>query len=575
MAWSLKSGPIADKVSALLVYDTSINEPVLMMDDGNIKTVSGGGLEEQPVGDEPTYPACTSGQWGFAEGGNNIATRTVAAFNPSYLRAVDGVQGGLPPIDVRDDADTFQATSWMILYNNVIALGGGLELLWGNDATDGLGIAIDNSNQFAVARHTGPVTSQSTTVYPTGTPFAIAATGRRRNDASTDDQLFYATRAGGTMASISGPDSNTGTGNDKFFRDWGRRQTGVSMDADTYMFIIFNKEKLSLSEFQTIFDDPLGTLIDTGVVSGPVITANATTAIATTSATGNVGTDTVEGTMWGGVWAAAATPSIADIKAGTGAVAGTASSQAVTGASLTFPVTGLTNNTDYKFHYVQEDASTNNSNQAEDAFTTLTSTTPVLTSPQATSITTNSCVPQVTTNVGSGTLFYIVQPSAVAAPSAGQIKAGQDGTGSAALANANQAVSNTGLQTMASASGLSPSTEYELFFTQENLSAAADATPVFDTFTTLALAKTVSVQLADINGVNRANLATVPWAWYDAVPATGVSPTDTGSGSSDANGNISVTLTGTTLTNGQTGYLVIRESTGPYQSIHVGTVVES
>ena len=88
--------------------------------------------------------------------------------------------------------------------------------------------------------------------------------------------------------------------------------------------------------------------------------------------------------------------------------------------------------------------------------------------------------------------------------------------------------------------------------------------------------KTISARFADISGNDRASLSDLTWGWYDAVPATGVTPTDTGTAAAtDASGNFSATLANTTLTNGQTGYLVIRSTANDWQAIHALTVVES
>ena len=70
------------------------------------------------------------------------------------------------------------------------------------------------------------------------------------------------------------------------------------------------------------------------------------------------------------------------------------------------------------------------------------------------------------------------------------------------------------------------------------------------------VSKTATVQLADIDGVPRANLTNLVWAWYDQVPQTGVFPTDFDSnGTTDADGFLTVDISKSTLDVGQTGYL--------------------
>jgi hypothetical protein len=64
---------------------------------------------------------------------------------------------------------------------------------------------------------------------------------------------------------------------------------------------------------------------------------------------------------------------------------------------------------------------------------------PVLTSPVGTSTGSTTATVGATTDTGSGTLYYVVTTSATQ-PTAAQIKAGQNNTGSAAVASGNQAV---------------------------------------------------------------------------------------------------------------------------------------
>lgn len=75
-------------------------------------------------------------------------------------------------------------------------------------------------------------------------------------------------------------------------------------------------------------------------------------------------------------------------------------------------------------------------------------TAPTLSSPTGTGGT-GTCSGTVSTDEGNGTLYAVATASATA-PSAAQVKAGQDHTGSAALRVVSQAVSATGVQTVAS-----------------------------------------------------------------------------------------------------------------------------
>jgi len=91
----------------------------------------------------------------------------------------------------------------------------------------------------------------------------------------------------------------------------------------------------------------------------------------------------------------------------------------------------------------------------------------VLSSPSATPRALPIFTGSVTTDTGSGTLYWVVTTSATP-PSATQIKAGQTNTGSAATASGNQAVSASGVQNVSGTGTLIGSTTYYLYFVQDN-----------------------------------------------------------------------------------------------------------
>src|SRR5574343_434158 len=102
---------------------------------------------------------------------------------------------------------------------------------------------------------------------------------------------------------------------------------------------------------------------------------------------------------------------------------------------------------------------------ASNAFALVSSgdtTAPTLSSASVTSVGSTTATGNVTTNEGNGTLYSIVSASATA-PSAAQIQAGNDHTGSAAVWSGNQAVSSTGAKTF-SITGLTASTSYYAYF---------------------------------------------------------------------------------------------------------------
>lgn len=96
-------------------------------------------------------------------------------------------------------------------------------------------------------------------------------------------------------------------------------------------------------------------------------------------------------------------------------------------------------------------------------------TAPVLSSPAFTASSSSAGTASVSTDEGNGTLYCVVTQSATS-PSAAQIKAGNDHTGSAADFDASQAVSGTGTQNVA-VTGLTASTTYYAHFVQDDAAA--------------------------------------------------------------------------------------------------------
>ncbi len=93
-------------------------------------------------------------------------------------------------------------------------------------------------------------------------------------------------------------------------------------------------------------------------------------------------------------------------------------------------------------------------------------TAPTLSSPTAVEDGGAAADLSVSTNEANGTLYWVVTTSATA-PSAAQVKAGNDHTGAAAADSGSQAVSGTGVQN-ATASGLTPETTYYTHFMHED-----------------------------------------------------------------------------------------------------------
>lgn len=158
-----------------------------------------------------------------------------------------------------------------------------------------------------------------------------------------------------------------------------------SMSADLVWLAVFNKE-LSSTEIGDLYDS-LGAsnafaLVSSGDTTAPTLTSPSVTAVATTTATGNVTTDEANGTLYSIVSTSATAPSVAQIQAGqnhTGAAAVWSSNQAVssTGAK-TFSITGLTVGTTYYTHFQHKDAANNNSTVVTSTQFTTTSNSSLL-----------------------------------------------------------------------------------------------------------------------------------------------------------------------------------------------------
>ncbi len=110
-------------------------------------------------------------------------------------------------------------------------------------------------------------------------------------------------------------------------------------------------------------------------------------------------------------------------------------------------------------------------------------TAPVLTSPTGTATGQTTASGTVSTDEGNGTLDAVVTASATT-PSAAQIQAGQDHTGSAAVAtDLNNTVTATGSQSV-SFTGLTASTTYYVHYVHEDAAANVSTAVTSSSFTT-------------------------------------------------------------------------------------------
>ena len=122
-------------------------------------------------------------------------------------------------------------------------------------------------------------------------------------------------------------------------------------------------------------------------------------------------------------------------------------------------------------------------------------TAPTLSSPVDAANGQTAATGSVDTDEANGTLYWVVTQSSTA-PSAAQVKAGQDHTGTAADDAGSQAVSATGTQTLSPApSGLTASTAYYLHFMHEDAAGNQSAVSSGDGFTTAAAGLSAPVLL--------------------------------------------------------------------------------
>lgn len=183
-----------------------------------------------------------------------------------------------------------------------------------------------------------------------------------------------------------------------------------------------------------------------------------------------VNTDEGIGTLFWTVDQSATPPSAAQIILGQdhlGAAAVSAGSQTVTATGAqSASTTVLTQHQTYFVHFMQSDPAGNQSTVVTSASFTQPEIAPILSSPLGTGTGPSTASLSVSTTEADGTLWWVVSVSS-ATPSIAQMKAGQSASGAPGAASGNQAVSSSGAQA-ASATGLTPSTSYFVFFLHEN-----------------------------------------------------------------------------------------------------------
>lgn len=187
------------------------------------------------------------------------------------------------------------------------------------------------------------------------------------------------------------------------------------------------------------------------------------------SVTPSVTTDTANGVISCVVVPDGDSPSVAQIKAGeqsngNPAIGAATVDVTTAGAYSLGVIDGLDTATAYELFFVHTTNEDVDSSSATVGFTT-TASAPVLTSPAAGFLTEISVVPSVRTDTGNGTIYMVVVPDGDV-PSAAQIKAGLQSNGLAAIGDESAEPSTSGLLTFTEVSGLSPDTNYEIYFIQ-------------------------------------------------------------------------------------------------------------
>jgi hypothetical protein len=189
-------------------------------------------------------------------------------------------------------------------------------------------------------------------------------------------------------------------------------------------------------------------------------------------------------------------------------------------------------------------------------------TAPTLISPSFTGTGTTTGTAGVTTeNDANGTLYCVVTTSATT-PTGAQVRAGQDAAGAAATYSSSQVITTTGAKSF-SATGLTSGTTYYAHF-QHRDALSNDSGVSSSAGGATSSPPIVSFTLTTDGANPAASLTGLKWAFFDQVsPGSFLAPTAKGTTeSTDGSGVLSINVTGTALTSGQIGWLVVTDSDG-------------
>jgi len=240
-----------------------------------------------------------------------------------------------------------------------------------------------------------------------------------------------------------------------------------------------------------------------------------------------------------------ATPTSAQVIAGQNAVGGSPvfSDSALAGTSINSSVTGLTNDTNYKFCFVaRDDETTPNVQAAPTVVTATTLLTPDLTPPAFVTGPTVSSIKQTSCDVSAtideaGTIYLIVIDQALRDPTPSEVINGEMAGPNGELIAPTAAASATSFSSF-TVSGLAAGTAYKACFVARDTegNAQADITNVNFTTSTAGTVRSVSVDIVDGQGSAVANTL-VDYVVKDDWATV----TDSGQVTTDGSGNISLT----------------------------------
>lgn len=235
-----------------------------------------------------------------------------------------------------------------------------------------------------------------------------------------------------------------------------------------------------------------------GDVTAPTLTSPTATQTGATTANAGVTTNEDNGTLYMVFTLSATPPTATQVKAGqnnSGSAAAKAINVAVTSTgSKTFSATGLTASTTYYAYFMHEDAAGNKSSvSAASSITTAAgdTTAPTLSSPTGTKTGQTTATGTVDTDEANGTLYAVVSSSATP-PTAVQVEAGQNNSGSAARWSGSQSITTTGTKNI-SATGLLAATTYYAYYMHKDAAGNRSTVSSASSFTTDAAPSGVSI----------------------------------------------------------------------------------